>query len=79
MLEGLRRGRLQAGGAVVLTAFLWSVLHIQYGYYEIALIFSLGLVLGWVRLRTGSLYLAVAMHALVNLVGTLQMAGYWFY
>jgi membrane protease YdiL (CAAX protease family) len=79
LLEGLRRSRLGSGGAVVLTALSWAALHIQNGSYEISLIFSLGLALGWVRLRTHSLYPALAMHALVNLVDILQMAGYWFY
>jgi membrane protease YdiL (CAAX protease family) len=79
LLEGLRRSRLGSGGAVVLTALSWAALHVQYGLYEISLIFSLGLALGWVRLRTRSLYPTLAMHSLVNLVGILQMAGYWFY
>lgn len=79
LLEGLRHGHLGALGAISLTALLWAALHIQYGLYEISTIFLLGLILGYVRLRTGSLYPPLAMHAVVNLGASLQVAGYWFY
>jgi membrane protease YdiL (CAAX protease family) len=74
LLIGLRRSRLGAWGAVVLTALLWAVIHTQYGWYEIAILFAVGLVLGYARLRHKSLLLPIAMHAFQNLVATIETA-----
>jgi membrane protease YdiL (CAAX protease family) len=72
LIEGLRRGRLGGAGAVIVTATCWASIHIQYGLYEIATIFVFGLVLGAARIRTGSLWVPVAMHVLTNLVATME-------
>jgi membrane protease YdiL (CAAX protease family) len=72
LLEGLRRGRLGAAGAVVVTSLAWAAIHLQYDGYEIATIFLFGLLLGAARLRSGSLWAPIAMHVLVNLVATVE-------
>ncbi len=72
LLEGLRRGALGDASAVVLTALFWASIHVQYGFYEIATIFVFGIVLGVARLRSGSLWVPVAMHVLANLVATVE-------
>jgi hypothetical protein len=59
---------------VVLMALVWSSLHIQYDAYGMASIFVLGLVLGTVRIKTGSLWGPLLMHALWNLAATVQIA-----
>ncbi|TXC78958.1 CPBP family intramembrane glutamic endopeptidase [Luteibaculum oceani] len=46
--------------AVVLSAFIFSALHMQFGGFIPR--FVLGLVLGWIFLRTGNLVLSMAMH-----------------
>jgi membrane protease YdiL (CAAX protease family) len=65
---GFVRSGLGPLGAVLLTALVWSALHVQYGLYEIAVIFALGIVLGIVRYRTGSLWCSVIIHSLNNLL-----------
>jgi len=63
-------------GAIVLTAFLWAILHIQYSIYGIATILVMGVIFGIVRLKTGSLWSSMIMHAFWNFGATLVMALY---
>ena len=56
------------------------MLHFQYDAYGIATIFTLGLVMGAVRYKTGSLWSVLIIHALFNLVALVEtylyMNGY---
>lgn len=76
LFEGIRHSRFGAAGALVLTSLVWAVIHLQYDVYEIGAIFILGLVLGAARLKTGSIYTAIAMHAFTNLLATIEVAVY---
>lgn len=69
---GWSRSRLGVPGTVLLTSLVWALMHIQYGIYEIAQIFALGVVLGVARVHSGSLVVPLAMHALVNLIAHIQ-------
>ncbi len=74
LFEGLRRTRMGAGGTIVVTTLLWTLLHAgQYDQYFLALIALIGILLGIARERTGSLYVPLAIHGVNNLLGTLQM------
>ena len=72
MFEGLLHSRIGARGAVLLTSLVWASIHLQYDFAGVAEIFACGLLLGWVRLRTGSLYLTMLLHATMNLIAALQ-------
>lgn len=74
LLTGFSRSRLGAPGAIVLTAAFWAAIHLQYDFYGIATIFVFGLFLGYARLRTGSIYTTIVMHAVMNLGATIQVA-----
>jgi len=74
LFEGFLHSRMGAALTIIITALVWSSLHIQYDLFDMANIFVLGLVLGAVRLRTGSLWNTMAMHAMWNLVATIQIA-----
>ena len=74
LLEGFRRSRLGNVGAAVLTSIAWAAVHQQYGLYELATIFVVGLVLAAARVRTGSLYTPILLHAGFNLVSLIQTA-----
>ncbi len=76
LFEGIKHSRLGSSGAVILTAAVWSALHIQYDLYGIATVFVGGLLLGIARLKSGSVYLTIAMHSLWSLVATLETAVY---
>lgn len=57
-----------------MTAALWAMIHLQYDAYGIATIFVGGILVGLARLKTGSVLLCVMMHAMMNLVATIQVA-----
>jgi membrane protease YdiL (CAAX protease family) len=73
LFEGLAHSCLGRFGAITLTSLLWSLTHVQYDAYGIATIFISGLLLGFIRLRTGSLYVTILLHGLMNLVATLEV------
>jgi len=79
--EALFRGFLFCGWArsphsvwpaVFVISTLWAMLHIQYDWAGVLQIFIIGLFLGWMRWRSGSLVLTFLLHALFNLEGTLE-------
>lgn len=76
LLTGLRHSRLGASGAVLLTAALWAILHLQYDHYQVAGIFLFGLMLGAARVRTASTLTPLLMHALLNFLSLLETAVY---
>ena len=58
--------------AIVVISILWAMLHIQYDWAGVLQIFIVGLFLGWMRWRSGSLVLTFLLHGLFNLEGTLE-------
>ncbi len=73
---GLERSRLGPIGTVILTAAAWALLHLQYDVFGMATILVLGLVFGIVRLKTGSLWSTLLLHAIWNLVAIVGTALY---
>lgn len=73
MFQGLQHSRLGWPGAIVVSSFLWAVIHLQYDAYQMSLIFVSGLLLGYARWKTRSLLTPVAMHALQNLAATVEL------
>ena len=59
-------------GAIVLSSMVWTLLHLQYDWYFLGEVFSIGLLLGYFRYRTNSIWLTIFMHGLNNLAATLQ-------
>jgi membrane protease YdiL (CAAX protease family) len=74
LFRGFESSFLGAAGTVLLTAGLWALLHVQYDAFGISLVFTLGLLLGIARARTGSLWLPLALHSAANLVATVETA-----
>ena len=73
LFAGLRP-RLGSAGAVTVAAVAWALLHVQYDAFGIATILATGLLLGTARVRSASLYPPLAMHALLNLLATIEVA-----
>lgn len=73
LLRGLATSWLGPVGAVVLTSIAWAVIHLQYDLLGIGQIFVAGLLLGWLRLRSGSTLLCIVLHALQNIVATIEV------
>jgi membrane protease YdiL (CAAX protease family) len=72
LFRGLAESWLRPWGAIVFTSLLWALIHLQYDWYGMAQIFVAGLFLGWIRWRTGSITLTILLHALQNLVATIE-------
>jgi uncharacterized protein len=72
LFRGWARSPRAVWPAVVVISALWAGLHVQYDWTGILLIFVVGLFLGWMRWRSGSMLLTFFLHALFNLEGTLE-------
>ncbi len=73
MFRGIAASRLGAPGAVLITAFTWAVVHAQYDAFLISYIFVLGILFGVARARQRSVYLTIGLHAVVNLIATIEI------
>lgn len=69
LFRGWVRSDWAAWPAIVVISVLWAALHVQYDWTGILQIFVIGLFLGWMRWRSGSLLLTMLLHALFNLEG----------
>jgi CAAX protease family protein len=74
LLKGLESSFMGPIGAVVVTAGLWALIHVQYDAFGMATIFCLGLLLGTARVFTGSLLVPLGLHAFTNLGATIEAA-----
>jgi uncharacterized protein len=74
LFRGFESSFLGPVGAVVVTAGLWALLHVQYDAYGMATISLIGLLLGAARVATGSLLVPLGLHAAANLVATIEAA-----
>lgn len=68
VIEGLSGTMFGPAGAAVVASFVWALGHFDYGVDHLFVVFALGLILGWARLRTGSLWTPIIVHALWNIV-----------
>lgn len=80
LLEGLRNSfsrlinpNFGAFLAITISSGIWAIIHMQYGWIEIGSIFAIGILLGIARIKTGSLYIPIAMHMMMNLLASLAM------
>jgi len=73
VFKGLLHSFLGGTGAVLVTAGAWAVIHLQYDWYGMTNIFAAGLLFGYARLKTNSVYPCLLMHALMNLLATVQV------
>jgi membrane protease YdiL (CAAX protease family) len=78
LYRGWSETRLGPPGAIVLSSLVWTGLHLQYDLYFFGEVFSLGLWFGYLRYRSGSLWLTIVLHGLNNLgavAQTIWLAG----
>jgi membrane protease YdiL (CAAX protease family) len=73
MFRGFVHAPRDAIPSIVLISLIWSLGHIQYGWYEIAELFVFGVLLGLVRWSTGSTTLTILLHMVNNLVASIEM------
>jgi membrane protease YdiL (CAAX protease family) len=78
LYRGWSESVLRPAGAIVLSSLVWTALHLQYDWFFLGEVFSIGLLLGYLRYRSNSIWLTVVLHGLNNLaavVQTLLLAG----
>ena len=72
LFRGWLRSPRDTWPVILLTAFLWSIVHIQYDWFVIAQVFCFGVLLGWLRWASGSVILSMLLHGLINFEGMLE-------
>lgn len=71
----LRASPAGLAGAVLVTAAFWAALHAQYSLYGLGAIFLIGVYLGWLRHKTGSLIAPMACHGMYNALVVLALSA----
>ena len=74
MYRGLAASRVGDAGAILIPSTIWAGMHVQYEMFFIVQIFLLGIVFGALRWKSGSIWLTIGLHAIVNLGSLLQTA-----
>jgi membrane protease YdiL (CAAX protease family) len=72
LYRGWSESFLGPAGAILLSSLVWTALHLQYDWFFFGEVFSIGLLLGYLRHRSNSTWLTVVLHSLNNLAATLQ-------
>jgi len=68
LFKGLERSFFGGHGAVFISSILFALLHVQYGLLVLVFIlFPLSVLLGYARLKSGSLLLPICIHMINNL------------
>jgi len=66
MYTGMLYSSLGIIGAICIPSLFWSLIHVQYEWIWIAMIFFTGIMFTLARHLTGSIYTVIAMHAINN-------------
>ncbi len=66
LFAALANSRAGLSGATIITSALWSLMHITEPWLAVGIIFLMGLVLGALLIRFGSLWVTMACHAIWN-------------
>lgn len=72
LLHGLRNSRLGAVGATVLTSVVFAAIPLQYDLYDMTIVALMGMLLCFIRIRSGSLWLCVVTHGAFNAIATAE-------
>ena len=72
LYRGWSESKLGPAGAVLLSSVVWTALHLQYNWFFFGEVFSIGLLLGYLRYRSNSTWLTIFLHGLNNLAAVVQ-------
>jgi membrane protease YdiL (CAAX protease family) len=73
LLTGFSQSSLGVPAGIVITSALWAVIHLQYELAYVAVIFVVGLVFGYARVKTNSILTPMMMHFMMNLVASIGL------
>ena len=74
LFTGFSQSKIGIIGAIIITSFFWVLMQRQYGLYELAALFVLGVLLGIVRYKTGSLWASLSMNVFFKLLVMFELA-----
>jgi uncharacterized protein len=72
LYRGWSESTLGPMGAILLSSMVWTVLHLQYDWFFLGEVFSIGLLLGYLRFRFNSIWLTIVVHGANNLAAVTQ-------
>jgi hypothetical protein len=72
LYRGWSESFLRVPGAIVLSSLVWTAMHVQYDLFFLGEVFSIGVVLGYIRYRSQSIWLTTLLHGLNNLAALVQ-------
>jgi len=72
LYRGWSESFLRVPGAILLSSLAWTALHMQYNWFFFGEILSIGVLLGYLRYRSNSLWLTIVLHGLNNFAATVQ-------
>ena len=72
LYRGWSESFLRVPGAIVLSSLVWTGLHLQYNWYFLGEVFSIGVLLGYIRHRYNSTWLTIILHGLNNFAAVAQ-------
>ena len=72
LYRGWSESRLGVVGAIILSSMAWTAMHLQYDWFFFAEVFTIGLLLGYLRYRSNSTWLTIVIHGLNNFAATVQ-------
>lgn len=58
---------------LIIVTLLFTIPHFQYNFYQLLVVFCLGLYFGFVKWKTGNLWLAILLHCLNNTIAFYTM------
>jgi membrane protease YdiL (CAAX protease family) len=73
LYKGIVGSRAGPVGAIIVSSVGWALLHAQYDWYGIVSVTLIGFYLGVVRYWTGSILVTMFLHAISNMVATLEI------
>lgn len=75
LFRGWEASRIRLVGTILLTSITWALIHGQYDIYGLVYIFILGIVLGFSRVLTKSLYAPILIHLVNNAFAMSMVMG----
>jgi len=72
LFRGFVREPRDALPGILAISLMWARLHVQYDWFTMSLVFAIGVLLGYVRLYSGSTTLVILLHMLLNLESVLE-------
>jgi membrane protease YdiL (CAAX protease family) len=72
LYRGWSESFLKVPGAIFLSSLAWTALHLQYDWFFFGEVFTIGLLLGYLRYRSNSTWLTIVIHGLNNTAATVQ-------